>query len=169
MKKSTPEYSLFSCFFLAVSVLFTAVSFSLEGQSRLIPLAAGISTCVVMVLVMTKERFPDSFLTKLDSGVMREPGPEPATGGIIEEIRAEAVLRMAGWIGFFFLMVFLAGFIFAVPVFTFVFLKFRGKSGWGWSFISACLLTAAVFVIFQILMGVILFKGVIFGEVIPPV
>jgi hypothetical protein len=158
-----------SFFFLLVALVFVAASFNLDTRPRFIPLCAGIFTLVVMVLVLINDLFPATFLKRLNAGLLDSYNPTPPSVESNEGDRLKNTAVVLGWMGFFFLLILIFGFAIAIPVFTFSFLKVRGKTGWAGSLLAACLVTAAVVVIFKVLMGISLFEGVIGGEILPPV
>lgn len=160
---------LTSIVFFVLALIFAAASFGLETRPRLIPLSAGIITLIVMGLVLINDHFPAPFLKKLNAGLLDSYNPEPAAAEPDEGNPGKDTAAVLVWMVFFFLLILLFGFAAGIPVFTFAFLKFRGRTGWIISLITAGLVTAAVLIIFNVFMGVSLFKGVIMGEILPPV
>ena len=158
-----------SFLFLFLALIFVAASFGLEARPRFIPLSTGIFTLVVMLLVLVNDLFPATFLKRLNAGLLDSYNPSPPAAESNEGDQFKNTAVVLGWMGFFFLLILMFGFAIGVPVFTFCFLKVRGKTGWAGSLLAAGLVTAAVFVIFNVLMGISLFEGVIGGEILPPV
>ena len=78
------------------------------------------------------------------------------------------LLHMVLWIVFFFLLIFFFGFLVSIPLYTVGFLKVQGKLSWLRALISGVILEAVVFLLFEVAMEFSLYRGWLFGEVIPP-
>ena len=69
--------------------------------------------------------------------------------------------RTAAWLGGLCLALYLLGFIIAIVIFTFSYLKSRGR-GWAISVIITTLLTIFIYVVFSIFLEVDLYPGLLF-------
>ncbi|MFC1893793.1 tripartite tricarboxylate transporter TctB family protein [Chloroflexota bacterium] len=69
---------------------------------------------------------------------------------------------MGAWLVGFALFIYLLGFLIAVPLYTLFYMKQRG-SRWLGAFVTAVLFTAIIYIVFEVALGVILYKGVLFA------
>ena len=58
--------------------------------------------------------------------------------------------------------IYIAGFLVAIPVFLFLFLKCRSKEGWVVSIITPCVVVGVVYVAFVWLLRIPLYQGIFF-------
>jgi hypothetical protein len=108
-------------------------------RARLFPLAIGIPSFLLALLVLALEvRAPDA----------PEPRPavaEPALGPPLDAAtERRRTLAMMGWVVGFFLGIWLLGFTLAVPVLTFLYLKFGAGERW----VPTLILTGVSFAFF---------------------
>lgn len=66
------------------------------------------------------------------------------------------------WIVWFVALIYLFGYLVAIPVLVFSFVKFRAGAGWAFSILGAVLIEVVVYVGFVILLNVFLYKGLLF-------
>jgi len=67
-----------------------------------------------------------------------------------------------GWISGFALSIYVLGFLIAIPVFSFSYLKLH-KRGWVTSIVYTVIVSALIYVIFEIGLNARLYRGLIFG------
>lgn len=67
------------------------------------------------------------------------------------------------WLGFLLLVIYLAGFLVAIPVFLFLFLYIAAERSASRSAVFAILATALIYVVFAVILDYRLFAGVLFG------
>jgi hypothetical protein len=158
---------------LVVPLVIIFGRYGFHEKARAIPLLAGIATLILGIIALIGEAIPrigkkfESDLFTLDNGeVKNEPDPE------VEKVKSpdptKQILGCLALLVGFFIMIWLAGFLLAVPVFVFLFLMIFAQA----RLVNAVLITlvteAFVFVVFQYLMGFELFGGILFGEIPPP-
>jgi magnesium-transporting ATPase (P-type) len=152
---------------LLIFVLVICVtSYSYRPKERLVPLLVGIATLIISLLVLVDEIHPIRLLSRLKIDLMG------AAGGVMPEEpeRRETtilLLHIIAWMMGFLIFIFLVGFYISIALFTFTFLKIQGEIGW----LKAALITAivwcSIFAIFDLTMELHMFKGVLFGEILP--
>jgi len=66
-----------------------------------------------------------------------------------------------------FIVIFLAGFNIRVVVFAFTFLKVQAGISWPKAGIATAIIWGITFPLFEVALGSSLFKGLLFGELVP--
>lgn len=158
----------FTGLILLFVLFFIVASFSYEHDARLIPLLVGFSTLVLVLAVLVNEIHPVSIVEKMNVDWTKDLKVQESSPKKKEKVSAKKLLIIICWIFGFFLFIFLFGFPISIALFTFAFLKIEGKVSWAKAILTAVIVSAAVFVIFEWAMGFGLFEGVLFGEIIPP-
>ena len=159
----------FTALILLFVLFFIVTSFSYEHDARLIPLLVGFSTLVLVLAVLVNEIHPVSIIEKMNVDWTKDLKVQESSPKKKEKVVAKKLLIIICWIFGFFLFIFLFGFPISIALFTFAFLKIEGKVSWAKALLTAVIVSAAVFVIFEWAMGFGLFEGVLFGEIIPPI
>ena len=159
----------FTALILLFVLFFIVTSFSYEHNARLIPLLVGFSTLVLVLAVLVNEIHPVSIIEKMNVDWTKDLKVQESSPKKKEKVAAKKLLIIICWIFGFFLFIFLFGFPISIALFTFAFLKIEGKVSWAKALLTAVIVSAAVFVIFEGAMGFGLFEGVLFGEIIPPI
>ena len=159
--------------FLSILMLFSTVTMvdavSLPGFSGLMPFCTGAGILVIAaILIGTGVSSGFSRVFGGYFGLKIHPGdPVQRDGQGQEEILPWIrVLACWGWMLGFFVLILLAGYFIAIPLFTFLFLwRFCGKR-WLSSAAATLIIWGFVYFISSILrMG--LFSGIFFGEILP--
>jgi hypothetical protein len=159
----------FTALILLFVLFFIVTSFSYEHDARLIPLLVGFSTLVLVLAVLVNEIHPVSIIEKMNVDWTKDLKVQESSPKKKEKVAAKKLLIIICWIFGFFLFIFLFGFPISIALFTFAFLKIEGKVSWAKALLTAVIVSAAVFVIFEWAMGFGLFEGVLFGEIIPSI
>lgn len=159
----------FTALILLFVLFFIVTSFSYEHDARLIPLLVGFSTLVLVLAVLVNEIHPVSIVEKMNVDWTKDLKVQESSPKKKEKVSAKKLLIIICWIFGFFLFIFLFGFPISIALFTLAFLKIEGKVSWAKALLTAVIVSAAVFVIFEWAMGFGLFEGVLFGEIIPPI
>lgn len=137
---------------LAVAVLFTAYSYS--RSSGLFPVFVGWIFLGLTLLELVLQ------ITAMRHGAV--PGvAEPASAAA-----GEGSTREFGgflWLGLLLLVLFVAGFLVATPVFLFTFLRFAARRSVSSSVSLALGATVFVYLVFEWLLKYQLYRGVLFG------
>ncbi len=167
MKVDRGRLAFTALIFLFV-LFFIVTSFSYEHDARLIPLLVGFSTLVLVLAVLVNEIHPVSIVEKMNVDWTKDLKVQESSPKIKEKVSAKKILINICWIFGFFLFIFLFGFPISIALFTLAFLKIEGKVSWVKALLTAVIVSAAVFVIFEWAMGFGLFEGILFGEITPP-
>lgn len=88
---------------------------------------------MLAIITIIGEIFPklmSRFGGTLESFIKIGPQPESGSEAVSEQGIGKKFLIICAWIAGFFLLVFLVGFLIAVPVFFITFLKVRARIGW---------------------------------------
>lgn len=145
----------------SIAVVFLLWSYAYEGRAHTVPMLIGwcaLALTVLDIIAQTETRV-GKFLHGLLSGRPLDSSSEPeetGTGG------SRAVVASA-WIAGFVGLVSVIGFIAAIPVYTLAFMRLQGRKPWRLGLITAALITAITWIVFEQLLRYKVFEGVIFG------
>ena len=79
-----------------------------------------------------------------------------------EQMRKTKEGAVAGWLVFLVAATYLLGFLVAIPLFLFLFLKLWAREGWALSLCMSGIVLGAAFFIFAYILNVPLHQGIIF-------
>jgi len=163
---------LFTGLLLAFILVIILTSLTYSPKARLIPLIIGGGTLVLAILALLSEFYP-GLLRTLDvslmdfaaSGAAIEPGSEQPSGVKV----AKRVLNMSMWLAIFFVLIYLVGFLISIGVFVLLFLKVYGKIGWVKTIAVSAITWGFIYGTFEVFIKVELFRGILFGAIVPPI
>jgi Tripartite tricarboxylate transporter TctB family len=147
---------------LAVTVVYLATAYRYSADARAVP--AGVAWVMVVLTtldLLSRTRTPvgDTVMQWLNPAGQREKrdlGPHyPA----LRQICA------AAWVGAFAVAMLLIGILYAVPLYVFASLFFRGRRGIVVSAAFAAIATAMIWILFVAVLGLELYPGMFFGGV----
>ena len=148
----------------------TLVSLTYKWQAHIVPVLVGVGTLTLGVILLIKEKFPN-FLRDFDEGlfssVVNLLGSESRRASEVNLGRR--FLIMCGWVVFLFGLIYIVGMYIAAAVFLFLFFKVRGKIGWLKPAGLAIAISGALYLMFDLLIRLDLFTGVLFGAFVPPI
>jgi hypothetical protein len=154
---------------LLFALFFIVAALSLDQKARLIPLLVGSSTLMLALAALINDIHPFVFIEKMSVDWTEDLRARKSSLQREEKANTKNVLIIICWMLGFFLFIFLLGFHISIALFTFVFLKIEGKVSWMKAILAAGIVWATVFLLFEWMMGLSLFGGGIFGEIIPPI
>ena len=145
-------------------VVLLVISFQYSLMARAAPLGAGILGIILILTSLVGEIFP-AIGRRLSAGYFTTLSVSSAS----EEAASESTKSLAitlGWIVFFAFLVFIFGFIIATAVSVFIYFKwFRGMS-WIKSLAMGGAMCAFVWFVFNVVISLGLFPGILFGGII---
>ncbi len=162
----------FTLLLLIIALVVVSISFSYSERARLIPLAVGIVVSILAILVLIGERYPrlirgfDVSLTDFTKGDLEV---ERRMKAVSKRGVGTSVRTICAWIAGFFLLIYLVGFLIAIPVFVLLFLKIYGHIRWLNTLVVTIVTWGIIYAMFKLVMKVDLFKGILFGEITPPI
>lgn len=143
-------------FFLIIG-LYGLIQSLMFGYWEAVALPAAVSG--VVVLMATVEVGKELY----------SPGKEETTSDTLrlrrdkrEEIDIRRLGIIVGWIAAFMLCIYLFGFRISVPLFAFLYLKWRGRH-WLLAAVFALVMLAFIYGAFELGLKVSLFQGIVFG------
>ncbi|MBI2360907.1 MAG: hypothetical protein HYV04_18715 [Deltaproteobacteria bacterium] len=167
MKRLLDGQSILLVLFLGAAFYFVFAGFGYGRNSRIFPVAVGIVTAVLIVLDLASLWAPGLFFrTRVGAeGLLR--AETPLAGAERAGYSGTRLVRMVSWLLAGALGVGLVGFGATVPVFIVGFGRIEGRASW-----VACLLMAVFFFIFivgyfEFFMRIRMFRGVLFGDLLP--
>jgi hypothetical protein len=160
---------IFEVLILGVIIGFVFYSLSYSPTARLVPLVVGIPGIIFAVLQLIGS-IPgvSKRLEKLSStkDLFGTKGIKPREEAQESEEEAEKVSTPAWiifvWIVGFTGLIVLFGYLVAVPVLVFSFLKFRSEASWLYSILSAVGIEVVMYGGFVLLLNVFLYEGLVF-------
>ena len=152
---------------LLVCLVGTALiaSFSYNQKTRLVPVIVGCVSLILSLIIFLGEllpRFRQVFEVDLftrDKIVAREKSQ-----GKWDEKKGLTIAF--SWLVFFAVLLFLAGFNFAVPLCVMVYVRFFGKQNWPMSLAITAMIWVFIYGLFQVIMDYTLFEGILFGGIV---
>ncbi len=168
MKKNVQTF--FNLFLMAFFIAVIIASYGYNAKARLMPLVIAFP-CLAMVLYQfisdlrgKKEKKSMSIEDELFHKTMDKVHVE-----VVEEKKekktdkeeAIALLKSGAWVLFFCLMVYLAGFLIAIPVFTIIFMRYS-DDGWVVTLSTAFGLWLTFYLTFTVFTKIALYDALIF-------
>jgi hypothetical protein len=152
---------------VALAALYAAAGYSAKG--KLFPLIVTI-LLIVMLAVKLLSLLSPRIGDRIDIQGIEFPdtksksSPKEDHPAVKEAAKWTKELMMLFWLLFLMACIYLIGFLAAIPMFLFLFLKFQGKHGW----LTSILVSVAVLVFIYGLFGVVLSvefpQGLFFSE-----
>jgi len=160
MKK---EETVFTLFILGVVVSMVALTFGYRSGARLVPLLVGVVTLGLMLFISLMALFPGlaEWYRQLEGKPVRAPkkkGRQPAA-----EVVRQREAAVVGWLLFLTGAIYFLGFLVAIPLFLFLFLKLWARESWKLSLCLSGLVVGITYFLFIYILRVPLHPGVIFG------
>ena len=144
-----------------MSVVYVVISYQYDEETRMLPLLVAWTTLVLLIieLLCQGESRLGGVLRLFLSGEV--PGAEAQTTSntlLRREIGAFV------WVFSVLGAVVLFGFYITIPLFVSSFLRFYARKSWTLALSVAVILTGAIWILFEVLMGYQLFYGFLFGD-----
>jgi hypothetical protein len=164
------EETVFTLFLLGVVALMVILTFGYRAGARLVPLMVGLITLILMIFVSLTVLLPGlaSWYRRIEGNSLtilkrEEQASAPADRRIhLKKVR-QRELAVVGWLAFLTVSIYVLGFMIAIPLFLFLFLRFWAHEGW---MISLCLpgiVAGIVHLLFVYILRVPLHGGLIMG------
>jgi phosphoglycerol transferase MdoB-like AlkP superfamily enzyme len=151
------EQNAFMILLLVIMLGMTGLSFRFSSGSRMLPMISGICSSAILafLIAMTFSSRLASWYGKFEKKALLSD--EKMT----KEERKKEISIVAWFVGGT-VLVYLVGFIFSIPAFLFLFLKWRAKEKWLVSILVPLVVTAVVYFVFMWVLSVPLYEGVFF-------
>lgn len=151
------EERTFTIFLLVVMLAMTFLSLGFSSGSRMLPMIAGIASLVLLAFLMLMSLSPGvaSWYSKLEQHALVKS----------EKMNLEEKKREIGIVVWFLgclILIYLIGFLIAMPLFLFLFLKWRAGESWVLSIVVPAAVTAVVYFAFIFILRVPLHAGIFF-------
>jgi hypothetical protein len=167
MKKIDRGKIFFILLLLGIAIVFSYISQSYAPKPRLIPLAVSIAAILIGLPIFANEIYSikliSSFKFRLTD--FSDKTVRTAAG---RDSSFQRLIIILLWMSGFLILVFFLGFYIATIAFSFIYLKVQAKIG----SLKASMISGAlwffIYVIFAKGMELFLFKGIFFGEILPP-
>ena len=167
MKKLLEGATILNLVMLVFTLYCVLLALGYGRNSRMFPLAIGIPTAVLLALSIVAVWKP-SILRGADVHLGDSSANEPIVDEIREAKHAPShVATMIGWLILAAVGIGLIGFRFAVPLFVLLFARFEGRANWLSAILVAIITWAFVVGYFELFMKFGMFRGVLFGDMLP--
>jgi len=150
----------FTALLLAIAVVFAYLATGYGPKARLIPLAVAIAAILLGLPLLVNELIP----IRIIAGAAKRSAPGKGESGQAVEF-AKILLWMAG----FLLLIFLVGFYGGIILFTLAYLKIQARVGSAKALCISAAFGLSIYLIFYKGMQLDLFKGILMGEILPPI
>jgi Tripartite tricarboxylate transporter TctB family len=136
-------------------------------NSRIFPIAVGLPTVILLALSIIAVWKP-TILKGADVHLGGASSNEPSADEIGEaKYESAHVAAMMGWLIFAGVAIGLIGFRFAVPLFVLLFGRFEGRANWLATALVAFFTWAFIIGYFDLFMHFDMFRGIVFGDLLP--
>ncbi len=149
MKMSSRGTLIFAFIMMLLSLVLFVQALSYPVRSRMFPLIVGIVPLFIFSLVQIVKELRGSRKTGPGGDEEKEAG----------NIEWKKTIIVFSWIIGFMILVGLAGFIVAIPAFSFLFLTFYWRENWRIAMLMALLTSAVIYVLFIMVFDIPLYKG----------
>ncbi|MBI3064549.1 MAG: tripartite tricarboxylate transporter TctB family protein [Deltaproteobacteria bacterium] len=167
MKKLLEGATILNLVMLVFTLYCVILALGYGRNSRMFPLAIGIPTAVLVALSILAVWKP-SILRGADVHLGDSSANEPNIDEIREAKYAPShVAALIGWLILAAVGIGLIGFRFAVPLFVLLFARFEGRANWLPAILVALFTWAFVVGYFELFMKFGMFRGVVFGDILP--
>jgi hypothetical protein len=168
MRGSDKGHLLLVMVFLVFNLVVIFASTKHTADARAVPLLAGGFTLILILVVLINEIHPLSAIERINVDITKNYRPEDLMAHSEPEVTQKKLFTAILGIAVFFLTILALGFYVSIPLFTFIFMRVKGRASWTKAFFTAAAVDGLIFVFFKVAMGVGLFKGLVFGEILPP-
>lgn len=157
-------------FLLIGSVVAFVAALGFSARGRLFPLIV-IVLLIIMLVLKLFAIFNSKMAERIDIQGIEFPEPKasdkPAEGA--REIRTEAAkwpteIMMLFWLAFLLACTYVIGFLPAIPIFLFLFLKLQGRHSWLVSALTSLAVLAFIYGLFGIALSVQFPEGLLFSD-----
>lgn len=146
--------------FLVILAVLVIMAMGYNRKARTMPLVVGIPGLVLAAVHILRETVSRPQLTE-GKEVIAEKAEDSIEGRNVEENKK--IFAAIGWMVLLVGMIWLIGFIIALPLYTFVFMKSR-KENWLTSIIVASVGVGVIYFLFMMGLELTLYKGLLFEQ-----
>lgn len=168
MSKLGEGRTILAILLLGFALYFVVAALDYGKNSRLFPVAIGVPTAILTALTLAALWRPG--LLRRAEVNFGAPAAEALSAGPDEgwePTSATRVLRILGWLFLALVGVGLVGFSVAVPIYILLFSRLEGRASWRASLLTALITGAFIVGYFDLFMQFKMFRGVLFGDILP--
>ena len=144
----------------AVAAGFLVWSYAYDGRAHVVPMLIG--WCALALTLLDIYAQTPTKAGRALRGVL-SGRPLDASTPVAAGARASSPALACLWTAGFVALVALVGFIAAIPAYTLAFMRLQGRMPWRRCAISAVLITAIAWIVFEQLLRYKVFEGALFG------
>lgn len=168
------EEKVFTFFLLGIVTLMLFLTFKYRSGAKLVPLFIGILALALMLFLCAMAISPRfaSWYQKLEKNSLTSlkatslEAKIKDIGDLEEKVDQRAVEKkekiIVGWLLFLTAAVYALGFLVAIPLFLFLFLKIWGKEGWVLTLTLSGTVSVIIYFIFDFILKIPFHEGIIF-------
>lgn len=159
--QAQPKNTLyFTLLLLAFMLIIIFMSLGYDRETRLMPLLIGIPTFLLIVLQVLFQFYPN--LQRFFEIDLFSPSGSDKGKKRSEEDKGRLLFPVALVFSYFILLL-LAGFLVATPIYLLAFFRLQGKLSWTKCIFAAGIAWLILYLVFSVGMQFILFEGILFG------
>lgn len=166
MKQINRGKLFFISLLLFVALIFFIVSLSFEPNARAMPLAVSLAAILMGLPVMINEIYPVRFIRSYSFELVSFSKASKSEKH--DEDNLKNLMSIVAWMFGFLIFIFFFGFYTAILFFTLIYLKIQSRIAWPKAVVVSVTLWFFIFLVFGKGMSLSLFKGIFFGEILPP-
>jgi hypothetical protein len=173
MKTSRKESVWVTLFLLLFCLVFVLVSFTYKLKERFIPLSVGIAGLILAALLLLGRRFPKLIskfdFSMVDNFLQKDPKTARTKALNDEQHTNRKLMEIYAWTIGFLILIYLFGFLIAIPVFMLAFLRINGHIPWSKTIAVSAVTWALIYALFEMMLKAELFRGLLFDAYVPPI
>lgn len=149
------EERIFMIFLLLVMLLMVFLSFSYGSGSKILPMGSGIFSALIVAFLLIM-----SFSSQISSWYQKFEKRSVLAESVLSVKEKKRELSVVAWFSGCTAAIYFLGFLVAIPLFLFLFLKIWAKESWLMSLALAAAVPAIVYLTFVYILSVPLHRGI---------
>jgi hypothetical protein len=149
------EERIFMIFLLIVMLLMVFLSFSYGSGSKILPMCSGIFSVLIVTFLLIM-----SLSSRMSACYQKFEKRSVLTEGVLSLKEKKRELSVIAWFSGATAAIYFLGFLVAIPIFLFLFLKMWAKESWFMSLVLAAAVPAIVYFTFVYVLSVPLHRGI---------
>lgn len=151
---------IFNIFLVLVFAAVIIVSLGYSYRARLTPLVIGIPGLLVTVITL--------FFELKKSIIKHDPSDEEQSAAALEKSKNKEKVRKEiialSWLAGLFILIYVVGFIIAIPIYLFLYLKVKSDEKLVFSSLFSLITWGALYVFFVLILHIPLYPGIIIDK-----
>jgi len=160
LKVQSKDTLYFTLLLLAFILIIIIMSLGYDRETRLMPLLIGIPTFLLLALQILFQFYPN-LQNQFEIDIFSPAGAGKEKNRAQE--KSGSLLFPVALVFSYFILLLLAGFLVATPLYLLTFFRLQGKLSWLKCIFAAGIAWLLLYLVFSVGMNFILFEGLLFG------